>query len=198
MRLNNDGSITMMCTSCFNLINIKGLNIPEGNSEIGLTIDIDATLDHCPHCDKDRSRLCVAIDEELVHEIAVLNKKGYETDYCCASHSEFDPFFYISFRDKTLFETINPPEHFYFDDDGDESISLRIHPSHVLKSYKRIHHQVYGDIMTDVENLDHDIWENRHKIHMELFKEWVKDLPPVLVDSEITPINYTVIDLANI
>ena len=52
--------------------------------------------------------------------------------------------------------------------------------------------------MTDVENLDHDIWENRHKIHMELFKEWVKDLPPVLVDSEITPINYTVIDLADI
>ena len=52
----------------------------------------------CPnkYCDSDR--MLVELDEQMIPIIKMLNKKGYETQYCCSGHEWHDFGAYISFE----------------------------------------------------------------------------------------------------
>lgn len=139
MTFNKDGSMTFMCMMCHNLINVSGLVNPRYSKRYGIVATPFYSLEKCPHCKETGEELCVNIDEEIAEDIAVLNKKGYETMFCCSSHSEKDPLMYVVFSYAQDFEGIDPPEDFYFDttDSYNEGvITLRIKESCVIKDYE--------------------------------------------------------------
>ena len=70
--------VMYMCTRCFRLYN------PDKAKEMSMS---------CAECDKDFEYELVnqlaEIDEPIARDIALMNRKGYITEFCCAGHPAF-------------------------------------------------------------------------------------------------------------
>ena len=101
------------CPKCCEVFETEGLNM---EFEYGC---------ECPTPECDGTAF--GIDEDMIIPIAILNKKGYETRWCCSGHV-FDMTGddgYISFsNDKSFPKTL--PDGWYFDKEHD---SIRYHIS---------------------------------------------------------------------
>lgn len=165
-------TVTLMCYACKNLIRVHGLFYPEYYARDFVSSEIYYGLNKCPHCKEIDDRLCEEIDEEFAYEIALLNKKGYQTEFSCASHSEEDPLMYVVFSYASDFEGISAPEHFYFETTDGGCIVLR---NSEKESYA----------IAPMIPLTHENWEKIHKVHMDTFKKWVNDLPSLIDNADL-------------
>jgi hypothetical protein len=85
-------------------------------SHIAPVIDMHKNLKECPNALCSEAPGLVSIDELMIRPITILNKKGYQTKFCCSGHDlrgKADQNGYIMFRSSYLLPSV--PEGWFLD-----------------------------------------------------------------------------------
>lgn len=155
----SDKNITIgtMCPKCFRkkMFNVDvSINSNLSKRKFGLTL---VPYYECPKC----GEIAVAIDIDIIDDIAKLNKMGYRTEYCCSGHKSDVDCFYIFFKNKNIVRDIERyniplPEIFYFDEENKkrgQTVLRTKRLSNNLNKYEEIHTMVLSECHNLVNKL---------------------------------------------
>lgn len=77
------------------------------------------------HCKCEQKKSIILLDTNMVDIITILNKKGYETKFCCESHPyQYMPSLYILFQNDMSCLKDSIPESFHIDTDNKRLIKI--------------------------------------------------------------------------
>lgn len=77
------------------------------------------------HCKCEQKKSIILLDTNMVDIITILNKKGYETKFCCESHPyQYMPSLYILFRNDMSCLKDDIPKSFHIDTDNKRLIKI--------------------------------------------------------------------------
>ncbi len=166
----------LYCNNCHNLYEMKGF-ILHNITAVDVTLtssDFSLYDTQCKNC----GNLMIVLDKEISEDIALLNKKGYVTEFSCQGHSLQDCS-YIAFDDNTTKTLLDkktlPPDKWYY-----ESANMYLadedtyRPGEVI-ILRSVLQRFYGDEgILQLLGLSYD---ELYKETMTNLHEWVKNLP---------------------
>ena len=169
---------SLYCRECHTLYELKGVvlhNITAVDTALKSS-DFSLYNIQCKNC----GNLMIVLDKEISEDIALLNKKGYTTEFSCQGHS-LEDCSYIAFDDKAtkalLDKKIIPPDKWYY-----ESADMYLanedtyRPSKVI-ILRSVLQRFYGDEGTlQLLGLSYD---DLYKETMVNLHNWVKTLPDI-------------------
>lgn len=189
--------------------NLTFRNKDKNGNKLKIHIDAKPFLETCPYCgmpyyerDEDAGEL-FEVDPDIALDILELNQKGYQTYYSYSSHCEKNGF--VSESDADFYVMIDLPKKIIDDNivpDGFKIENVAIHDlsnyppdwsryiiRYDISVYQKKHLSKLWPMWQSDGEVEHlipyDVWEEEYKIALKNFKDWVKELPDLIMSEEM-------------